>query len=70
VPCLNINDIYQRFSARCFPFIAKIDIEGGEEDLFSGSTEWVSVTPVLIVARLAVDQERKLAKFPSMYFSA
>ena len=44
-----MNDIYQRFSARCFPFIVKVDIEGGEEDLFSGSTEWVSVTPVLIV---------------------
>ena len=49
VPRLTMNDIYQRFSARCFPFIVKIDIEGGEEDLFSGSTEWVSVTPVLIV---------------------
>jgi hypothetical protein len=42
-----MNDIYQRYSARCFPFIAKVDIEGGEEDLFSGSTEWVSATPVL-----------------------
>jgi FkbM family methyltransferase len=49
VPRLTINDIYQKFSARCFPFIAKIDIEGGEEDLFSCSTEWVSATPVLIV---------------------
>jgi FkbM family methyltransferase len=49
VPRLTMNDIYQRYSARCFPFVVKVDIEGGEEDLFSGSTEWVSVTPVLIV---------------------
>jgi len=49
VPRLTMNDIYQRFLPGCFPFITKIDIEGGEEDLFSGSTEWVSVTPVLIV---------------------
>jgi FkbM family methyltransferase len=49
VPRLTINDIYHGHSARCFPFIVKIDIEGGEADLFSGGTEWVAATPLLIV---------------------
>jgi FkbM family methyltransferase len=31
------------------PFIAKIDIEGGEADLFSSSTGWVDQFPVVIV---------------------
>ena len=31
------------------PFIAKIDIEGGEADLFSSNTGWVDRFPVLIV---------------------
>ena len=33
----------------CEPFIVKIDIEGGEQDVFSGNTEWVARTPVLII---------------------
>jgi len=49
VPRLTINEIYRQYSPRCFPFIVKIDIEGGEADLFSASTEWVAETPVLIV---------------------
>ena len=31
------------------PFIAKIDIEGGESDLFSQSTEWIAKFPLLII---------------------
>jgi len=31
------------------PFIAKIDIEGGEADLFAGDTGWVDAFPLLIV---------------------
>jgi FkbM family methyltransferase len=49
VPRLTINEIYRQHSARCFPFIVKVDIEGGEADLFSGDTEWVEMTPILIV---------------------
>lgn len=49
VPRLTINDIYRQRAARCFPFIVKVDIEGGEADLFSASTEWVAATPILIV---------------------
>ncbi len=32
-----------------FPFIAKIDIEGAEEELFSQNTDWIDLFPVLIV---------------------
>ncbi len=31
------------------PFIAKIDIEGGEGELFSGHTDWVNEFPLLII---------------------
>ena len=31
------------------PFIAKIDIEGAESDVFSGDTSWIDRFPVLIV---------------------
>jgi FkbM family methyltransferase len=31
------------------PFIAKIDIEGGEQNLFSKSVEWVDFFPLLVI---------------------
>jgi FkbM family methyltransferase len=31
------------------PFLVKVDIEGGEKDLFEASTDWVGRTPLLIV---------------------
>ncbi len=49
VVCITINDLYKRYRPTCFPFIVKIDIEGGEADLFSGNTEWVERTPILII---------------------
>jgi FkbM family methyltransferase len=49
VACVTINDIYAAHEASHFPFIAKIDIEGGELDLFSANTEWVAKTPLLII---------------------
>jgi FkbM family methyltransferase len=49
VPCVTIDDIYQRHLGRCFPFIVKIDIEGGEADLFSANTNWVEHTPLVII---------------------
>ena len=33
----------------CQPFIAKIDIEGFEADLFTGNTSWIDRIPILIV---------------------
>jgi len=49
VVCITINDLYKRYRQTCFPFITKIDIEGGEADLFSDNTEWVELTPILII---------------------
>jgi FkbM family methyltransferase len=49
VPCVTINDIYASHRSTCFPFLVKIDIEGGEGDLFSSNTEWVARTPIIII---------------------
>jgi len=49
VPRVTVNDIYAEEAKRAFPFIAKIDIEGGEADLFSANTEWIEKTPLVIV---------------------
>ena len=49
VPAVTINQIYESHAARCFPFIVKLDVEGAEKDVFSGNTEWVARTPLIIV---------------------
>jgi len=49
VQCVTVNEIYSRLSGDCVPFVVKIDIEGGENDLFSTATEWVVRTPLIIV---------------------
>ncbi len=32
-----------------FPYIFKIDIEGGEADLFNGNTDWMDKFPLIII---------------------
>jgi len=49
VRCVTIDDIYGQYAEQCFPFIVKVDIEGGEADLFSANTDWVKQTPILII---------------------
>jgi FkbM family methyltransferase len=49
VECVTLNDIYRDQPAGVVPFIAKIDIEGGESELFSAGTEWVAETPVIVI---------------------
>src|SRR5262245_60042763 len=49
VACVTINQIYADHCAGYFPFLVKIDIEGGEGELFSANTEWVERTPLIIV---------------------
>jgi FkbM family methyltransferase len=49
VPRITLNDIYASHHSKYFPFIVKVDIEGAEKDLFSANTEWVAVTPIIIV---------------------
>lgn len=46
---MTINDVYRALAAQAFPFLVKVDIEGAEGDLFSGNTEWVARTPLVIV---------------------
>jgi FkbM family methyltransferase len=48
VASVTLNDIYANH-ANTVPFIAKIDIEGGESDLFAANTEWVDRTPIIII---------------------
>ncbi len=49
VSCVTINDIYASHAQDCAPFMVKIDIEGGESELFSANTEWVAKTPLIII---------------------
>jgi FkbM family methyltransferase len=49
VETVTMNEIYRRYSDSALPFIAKIDIEGAESELFAANTEWVDRTPVIII---------------------
>jgi len=50
VPQVTIPQILaQHGAAPCRPFLVKIDIEGGERDLFASNTQWVQQFPVLII---------------------
>lgn len=49
VPAITIDSIYQEHKKGYFPFIVKIDIEGGEKELFSQNLDWVSKTPCIII---------------------
>jgi len=50
VPLLSIGRMVSVAVAAGFsPFIAKIDIEGGEADLFLPPTDWVDLFPLMIV---------------------
>jgi FkbM family methyltransferase len=49
VPAVAVGDLYAARAAACAPFIVKIDIEGAETDVFSGPTDWVAQTPVIVI---------------------
>lgn len=49
VPAVTINELYAAHTPACIPFLVKIDIEGGEHELFAGNTEWVALTPLIII---------------------
>lgn len=52
VPCVTVEALYDEYgSADFYPLLAKIDIEGGEQDVFARNTGWVARTP-LVVAEL------------------
>jgi FkbM family methyltransferase len=49
VSAITIESLYKEYCGGHFPFIVKIDIEGGEKDLFSTNTDWVDRTPLIII---------------------
>jgi FkbM family methyltransferase len=49
VSCVTINEIFATHQMDYFPFIVKIDIEGGEKELFRQHTEWIEKTPLIII---------------------
>jgi FkbM family methyltransferase len=50
VSCVTIGGLYEKFvGEEYFPFLVKIDIEGGEKDVFEKNTEWIARTPIVIV---------------------
>jgi len=49
VEIVSINTLLANKSEFWAPFIIKIDIEGGESDLFSSSTEWINKFPIVII---------------------
>lgn len=49
VRAFSIPEILSGFQEKETPFILKIDIEGGEDLLFSGETDWINKFPVIII---------------------
>lgn len=49
VDSISINEIYEAYDDQAVPFIVKIDIEGGENDVFSRNLDWIDNTPLIIV---------------------
>jgi FkbM family methyltransferase len=48
VPMISVASIIQRFAVPKFALV-KIDIEGGEQGLFDGPTEWLAFTDAIII---------------------
>jgi FkbM family methyltransferase len=49
VRVVTVPDIVRSAGPAASLFIAKVDIEGFEKDLFSSQTEWVEATPVVMI---------------------
>jgi FkbM family methyltransferase len=50
VPKLAMSQLFQEYAEPMYhPFLVKIDIEGGESDLFATDTAWVERTAIVIV---------------------
>jgi FkbM family methyltransferase len=49
IPAITGAQILNGFDDSVYPFIAKIDIEGAEEDLFSSNIEWIDQFPIIII---------------------
>jgi FkbM family methyltransferase len=50
VDAITVNNILEKFDANRYkPLICKIDIEGGERDLFRTNTAWIDQFPLIII---------------------
>ena len=50
VPTVTVAQVFQEHGGPSFyPFLVKVDIEGGEKDLFAANTDWVRHIPLLMV---------------------
>ena len=49
VEAYSVRDLIDMAPADCEPFLIKIDIEGGEQDLFSRNTSWIDLFPIIII---------------------
>jgi FkbM family methyltransferase len=49
IAAVTVGDLYAARAGTCAPFLVKIDIEGGETDVFAANTDWVDATPVIVI---------------------
>lgn len=49
VDAVPVSAIVQARAGDCAPFIAKIDIEGAEAELFSANLEWIDAFPLIVI---------------------
>ena len=50
VSMIDVNSLLKNFDKEKFmPFLVKIDIEGGEKELFEKNTDWVNRFPFIII---------------------
>jgi FkbM family methyltransferase len=49
VCALGMQDMLHQLSGRFAPFVCKIDIEGGERELFAEATDWIDRFPLLVI---------------------
>jgi FkbM family methyltransferase len=48
VPMISVDTVIKKFKVTSFGLV-KIDIEGGEQDLFAGPTDWLTCTEAIII---------------------
>jgi len=66
VSMTSVDAIIKKFAVNRFPLI-KIDIEGGERDLFDGPTNWLGCTDSIIIELHGVDE---CSRIPELVKSA
>jgi FkbM family methyltransferase len=49
ISAVSVESLIERAPRNCKPFIAKIDIEGFESELFSQNTDWLRSFPIIII---------------------